>query len=460
MRNARSTVKKSRKLKKILISAFGVLVVFFGIYLSIEPLYTPTALLSPHVRLPRYIAHKAIISKKQHEATTGNTIEAIQEALGSLVDGIELDVRLSKDHVPFLYHGDTLEEATNGHGKPEGYTWEELKRFSYTNPQESRLVSLEEVLQYVGSQKFLFLDIKSPHILNSDFAKKIVKLVHKYHLQETIIIESFNPMFLIFMRLEARDVLLMYNFTTNTVAYGEELQTQFDQIPWLLKQPFSQKQMRRIIRPDFLGPRWNFDETLIKSFVKRGYPIVSWTVDDPKVAEHLFSIGVTGIQSNEPVRLMRSLPEPNSHKVYDAGGTVEEIAKIIYVDSPTKVIAAIQEARQKHLHITIAGRRHSMGGQTLLDQSIHLDMLPLSHVTYNPKTHVVTVGAGATWKKVQNILDPLGRSVKVMQSDNVFTVGGSLSVNAHGWQVGYPPISSTVLKLKVITADGKIRTLS
>ena len=49
-----------------------------------------------------------------------------------------------------------------------------------------------------------------------------------------------------------------------------------------------------------------------------------------------------------------------------------------------------------------------------------------------------------------------GRSVAVMQSNNSFTVGGSLSVNCHGWQYGRAPIASTVESFRLMKADGSI----
>ncbi|NRB11421.1 MAG: FAD-binding oxidoreductase, partial [Rickettsiaceae bacterium] len=70
------------------------------------------------------------------------------------------------------------------------------------------------------------------------------------------------------------------------------------------------------------------------------------------------------------------------------------------------------------------------------------------------------VGSGATWKKVRNILDKHNRSISVMQSDNIFSVGGSVSVNVHGWQVGMPPIASTILDMKILTAEGQIIKIS
>ena len=43
-----------------------------------------------------------------------------------------------------------------------------------------------------------------------------------------------------------------------------------------------------------------------------------------------------------------------------------------------------------------------------------------------------------------------------MQSNNAFSVGGSLSVNCHGWQFDRPPIASTVESFRLMQADGTI----
>ena len=437
-----------------------IAIVLGAAYLFTEPLYTPTALVVPHQRVaqhwPRYIAHKSIVSGDY----MGNTREAMEDALGSLVEGIEVDVRFSKDGIPFLFHDDTLEEITDGKGKPEDKTWDELRQLSYRDSRKSRLVSLEETLQLIGGKKFIFLDIKTSRIWDADFAKALAKLIQAYHLHETVIVESFNPFFLMAMRLCARDILVMYDITTNSQAMGEEIQTQFDKVPWILKKLFFQKQMRRIVRPDLIGPRWNLSYELMRSLIKNGYPLISWTVDDPVIVSQLFDVGVVGVQTNTPLKLMRAFPYSKSRMVSDAGGSMSHTRKIIHVNSVQSVVHALKEAKEKHMSLTLGGRRHSMGGQTLLDDSIHLDMLGLNHVVYHSETETITAGAGATWKKIQRILDPWERSVHVMQSDNIFTIGGSLSVNVHGWQIGQPPLSSTVLSLKVLMVDGVIRSIT
>ena len=45
------------------------------------------------------------------------------------VDIIEIDVKVSKDGVPFLMHDHTMDRTTTGKGDPEEFTWEELQQF-------------------------------------------------------------------------------------------------------------------------------------------------------------------------------------------------------------------------------------------------------------------------------------------------------------------------------------------
>lgn len=133
------------------------------------------------------------------------------------------------------------------------------------------------------------------------------------------------------------------------------------------------------------------------------------------------------------------------------------------VESPTipaiaevRIRAALERARSEGLKVTIGGARHSMGGQTLYPKSLYLDMRPLAHMDLDPAAGILTVGAGATWDRIIPYLDARGFSVAVMQSNNSFSVGGSISVNCHGWQHNRPPIASTVESFRLIKADGEV----
>src|SRR5258707_2786262 len=77
-------------------------------------------------------------------------------------------------------------------------------------------------------------------------------------------------------------------------------------------------------------------------------------------------------------------------------------------------------------------------------------------IDFSPAAKTITVQAGVRWRQIQEHIDPANLSVKIMQSDATFTVGGSLSVNAHGRYVGLGPIVLSVKSLKVVLANGTI----
>ena len=122
----------------------------------------------------------------------------------------------------------------------------------------------------------------------------------------------------------------------------------------------------------------------------------------------------------------------------------------------TQLRAVLERARSRGLRVSIAGARHSMGGHTIYPEGIVLDMLPFNRMALDVRAGIVRVGAGARWSEVIPYLDSQGFSVGVMQSNDNFSVGGSLSVNCHGWQHDRQPIASTVESFRLMKADGTV----
>ncbi|WP_410960585.1 FAD-dependent oxidoreductase, partial [Salmonella sp. SAL4357] len=79
----------------------------------------------------------------------------------------------------------------------------------------------------------------------------------------------------------------------------------------------------------------------------------------------------------------------------------------------------------------MAAIRHSMGGHAFDDGALVLDMRGFNRVEVDAGAMTMTVQPGATWHDIQNKLHP-HFAVKAMQSTDIFSVGGSISVNAHG----------------------------
>lgn len=120
----------------------------------------------------------------------------------------------------------------------------------------------------------------------------------------------------------------------------------------------------------------------------------------------------------------------------------------------------IIRASAENKKISIAGAQHSMGGHTIYPDAIVLDMKTLHYMKYDSVNSRLLVSAGTLWSEIIPYLDQFGKAVAVMQSNNSFSVGGSISVNCHGWQPNSPPIASTVQSFRLIDARGKIISCS
>ena len=107
--------------------------------------------------------------------------------------------------------------------------------------------------------------------------------------------------------------------------------------------------------------------------------------------------------------------------------------------------------------ISIGGSRHSMGGQTATPGGLQIDMRHFDRIlAFDSVRRTITVQTGIRWRQIQERIDSANLSVKIMQSFANFTVGGSLSVNAHGRYVGFGPLVSSVRSIKIVLADGDV----
>jgi FAD/FMN-containing dehydrogenase len=125
-------------------------------------------------------------------------------------------------------------------------------------------------------------------------------------------------------------------------------------------------------------------------------------------------------------------------------------------EAERQLAALLQRAQAEKIPVSIAGARHSMGGHSIAPDGIVIDMRPFDQIALDESRDVMTVQSGAIWADIIQYLDERGRSVEIMQSNNSFSVGGSLSVNCHGWQFGRPPIASTVESFRLMLADGSV----
>ena len=92
-----------------------------------------------------------------------NTLEAFRAALQLGADAVELDVRLSADGVPVVYHYAYLHGGTDGSGPVWQRTLAELRDLRVGGRDGVRIPMLEEVLEeFAGTGLGLEIELKGP----------------------------------------------------------------------------------------------------------------------------------------------------------------------------------------------------------------------------------------------------------------------------------------------------------
>jgi glycerophosphoryl diester phosphodiesterase len=75
------------------------------------------------LKLPKLIGHRGACAYAPE-----NTLESIETAAEMGVKWVELDVKLTRDQVPIIFHDDTLDRTTNGSGPVAQTDWEDIKQ--------------------------------------------------------------------------------------------------------------------------------------------------------------------------------------------------------------------------------------------------------------------------------------------------------------------------------------------
>lgn len=124
-----------------------------------------------------------------------NSLRAFQKAVDAGF-GIELDVQLTKDHIPVVFHDFTLKRICGREGKVCDYTYEELQQFPLCG-SDQRIPKFEDVLKLVDGRVPLIVELKIEAV-DLSVCPAADKLLTEY--RGVYCIESFNPLGLFWYR--------------------------------------------------------------------------------------------------------------------------------------------------------------------------------------------------------------------------------------------------------------------
>lgn len=129
-----------------------------------------------------------------------NTMLAFFKAAECGCDGIELDVQLTKDGEVVVIHDETVDRTTDGAGPVKDYTQKDLRRLNAAKGLDGGfgvlpIPTFDEYCAWAcGHDLVTNVEIKTGIYYYEDIEEKTLALIEKYHLEDRMMVSSFNHM--------------------------------------------------------------------------------------------------------------------------------------------------------------------------------------------------------------------------------------------------------------------------
>ncbi len=211
-----------------------------------------------------YFAHRGL-HDNEGEAPE-NSMAAFRKAVEAGL-GMELDVQVTKDGVPVIFHDFKLERVCGAKGKVVDYTFEELQAYTLCQSGE-RIPRLSDLLAMVNGRVPLIVEIKA-ETADVSGCVMIDKLLRAY--QGAYCIESFNPMVLWWFRRHRGNVV-RGQLSSNFRKEGEYWNILYFFMTHLL--------FNFLTKPDFIAYNHKFSEEPGRRICRHlfRHPAAAWTV--------------------------------------------------------------------------------------------------------------------------------------------------------------------------------------
>ena len=239
------------------------------------------------------VAHRGI-----PQIAPENTIPSFQAALDLEVEAVELDVRLTRDQVPVVYHYFNLEKLTSGSGAIFNRTLAQLRELRILEKGEgvdlkNSIPTLEEVLETFAGKIGLEIHLQGPEPESARLVGELLKH-HRQHWDQ-IEVNSYNPAMLLLVHEECPGLATDFLMPKTEPWMTPEIITY---------QALHQSRLARA-RAAHLH-HTQLSEMAVETFRENNFDIHTWDVNDRSALESALKLGISRVCTDE-VSLMLDL---------------------------------------------------------------------------------------------------------------------------------------------------------
>lgn len=246
------------------------------------------------LNIPKVIGHRGA-----KEYAPENTLTSIYKAASIGTKWVEVDVKLTKDKQPIIFHDETVDRCTNGSGKISEITLEKIRKLDagswfdkkFTNEKIPTLKEVFDVVVKLG----LGLNLEIKPCLGHDIETTQIAL------------ETLN------LELPKNHPLLLSSFSVKSL---KEIKRIAPHLPLGYLMNEQVKNWQEIAKEINASTICIGDEECmvshINEYLSYGKPVIIYTVNNTERAVKLFEMGVSCVFSDAPDKITRRINNKNT----------------------------------------------------------------------------------------------------------------------------------------------------
>ncbi|HVT63966.1 MAG TPA: glycerophosphodiester phosphodiesterase [Mycobacteriales bacterium] len=239
-------------------------------------------------RAPRVIAHRGASAVEPE-----HTLRAYQRAIDMGADGVECDVRLTRDGVLVCIHDRTVERTSDGAGVVSTMTVADLHRLDFGSwkGEPAEVLTLEQLIELLltaDRPMEIAIETKHPTRYGGRVEREVVALLERFGL-----VGSDNR------RITPR----VMSFSPPAIATSRRLAPRVPTVQLMQRIPASRRNGSLWAGATIAGPSLVAVRAFpgfVEAAHRQGHEVHVWTVDQVEDVDYLAELGVDAIITNRP----------------------------------------------------------------------------------------------------------------------------------------------------------------
>lgn len=246
-----------------------------------------------------------------------NTKVAFEKAIELNANGIELDLQKTKDGKIVIFHDDYIDKKSNGTGKIEEHTYQELLELDFgiwfdNKYKNEKIVLFEDFARdYIDKDLTFAIELK---VLGIE--KETLEIINKYKVHNNIYITSF-----------------LYEALENVRKIDPNIK-----LSWLIEDRISKENIEKLLRINGtqICPRASLvSKEDIEIANNNGFGVRLWGIDNEEIMKKVYKLNIEGMTVNFPDKLIKLLDkeiEPFKDEViYETENFVVAVPKVPHI---------------------------------------------------------------------------------------------------------------------------------